>query len=298
MLQLHKALAALFAGCFCTMTFHQLPVLGSALLPRTRPIADAIHASLDGNTVPWAPPNPNMSETLQAEPEPKQVYSLPPELELEISEPMQTTAPPVATFLTTTTVTTATTAPETTVSIQTTTTETTAIPEVTILSEEDAPSEPEEEAAPLDDASLFEIQETWFKAYMDYRTITDTSSVQFSLQQSAWTDARGLRRAGDDYLVAMGTGWLTEGCGERFRITLESGTQFTVMVGDVKADCDTDATHRYRSCGGGANVLEFIVDTQSMSDEARNAGTVSVYPELEGNISEIAKIESESTAIN
>ena len=129
--------------------------------------------------------------------------------------------------------------------------------------------------------------DTWFKAYMDYRTITDTSSPQYAMQQNAWTDANGLRRTGDDYLVAMGTGWLTEGCGDRFQVTLDSGSCFTVTVGDIKADCHTDATRRYRPCAEGANVLEFIVDTPALSAAARTAGTVSVYPELSGNITDI-----------
>ena len=128
---------------------------------------------------------------------------------------------------------------------------------------------------------------------MDYRTITDTSSEQYAIQQNAWTDSHGLRRSCDDYLVAMGTGWLTEGCGDRFQVTLESGSVFTVRVGDIKADQHTDSTHRYRSCADGANVLEFIVETESLSDSARTAGTVSVYPELSGNI---AAIEPISTA--
>ena len=114
---------------------------------------------------------------------------------------------------------------------------------------------------------------------MDYCTITDTDSVQYAMEQNAWTDDRGLRRMADDYLVAMGTGWL------------ESGSEFTVRVGDIKADQHTDKTHRYRSCESGANVLEFIVDTGMLSGEARNAGTVSVYPELSGNITAIVPAE-------
>ena len=85
-------------------------------------------------------------------------------------------------------------------------------------------------------------------------------------------------------LVAMGTGWLESGCGERFAVTLENGSEFTVRVGDIKADQHTDKTHRYRSCESGANVLEFIVDTGMLSGDARNAGTVSVYPSFPGTL--------------
>ncbi len=147
-------------------------------------------------------------------------------------------------------------------------------------------------AIPLKDDGLFLEMETWFKAYMDYRHITDVCSVQYTLQQQAWTDSKGLRRIGGDYLVAMGTGWLETGCGERFLITLEGKKQITIMVGDIKADCDTDSTNRFRWCGGGANVLEFIVDTRYLAEDVKESGTVSTYEELAGNIVEIAKIEN------
>ena len=171
----------------------------------------------------------------------------------------------------------------------------TATATTTIPPETTAATEPETTVAvtstiPESDP-FFQEHETWFKAYMDYRTITDTDSVQYAMEQNAWTDDRGLRRMADDYLVAMGTGWLESGCGERFAVTLENGSEFTVRVGDIKADQHTDKTHRYRSCESGANVLEFIVDTGMLSGEARNAGTVSVYPELSGNITAIVPAE-------
>ena len=39
---------------------------------------------------------------------------------------------------------------------------------------------------------------TEFKTYMDYRTITDTSSAQYDLQQHAYTDSQGIRRVDGD----------------------------------------------------------------------------------------------------
>ena len=74
---------------------------------------------------------------------------------------------------------------------------------------------------------------------MDYRCITDTSSVQYEMQQQAYTDGRGFRKIGDDYCVALGTGF-TSGCGERFIIYLDSGYSFSAVVADVKADMHTD----------------------------------------------------------
>ena len=144
-----------------------------------------------------------------------------------------------------------------------------------------------------DGFAVLQTMETWFKTYMDYRCITDSASIQYQLQQQAWTDEQGLRRIASDYLVAMGTGWLENGCGERFSVTLDTGATFTVQVGDVKADCHTDPTHCYRPCGSGANVLEFIVDTSALDTAVCNAGTISAYPAFSGNIVALTPLDSE-----
>ncbi|MGN1089125.1 MAG: hypothetical protein ACI4Q6_01885 [Huintestinicola sp.] len=133
--------------------------------------------------------------------------------------------------------------------------------------------------------------DTDFKTYMDYRTITDTSSLQYALQEKAYTDSQGIRRIGDDVCVALGTGY-TEGCGERFEITLDSGKEFTVIVGDIKADCHTDSTNRYVELWEGqGDVLEFIVDTKKLDRKVRLMGSVGEYDSYKGNISSIIPIE-------
>lgn len=299
MLQLHKIILPLCAGVFGVMTCHQLPTVSAALFPDTVPIAEAPCIPQTENSDNEA--IPPITEQLPPAPEGASLTLPVPDTMEEV--PVQTTVA-AATPLTSTEKTIVT---ETMEAITETTTKTTDATEETTLEETETTVQetqesdtetntepvpvPEISAEPIDALSLFDTEETWFKAYMDYRTITDTSSQQYALQQEAWTDSQGLRRIGDDYLVAMGTGWLTEGCGERFLITLENGTQFTVMIGDIKADCHTDATRRYRPCESGANVVEFIVDTQCMTAEARDAGTISVYPGMEGNIAEIARLE-------
>lgn len=272
MLQLSKIIASLFAGCFCTWTIQQVPALGETLLPQTHPIPDHIPpVSAAADVLP--------SETLPIPAETAPAISVPPtETRISQTETVSATAAitttcPIATAMTTL-------ISETTVTDSTETETAAASTQTTVQQKFQPETDP-----------FFREHETWFKAYMDYRTITDTESVQYAMQQNAWTDDRGLRRICDDYLVAMGTGWLETGCGERFIVTLESGSVFTVQVGDIKADQHTDETHRYRSCGSGANVLEFIVDTGNLSCEARNAGTVSVYPELSGNITAIVPAE-------
>lgn len=136
--------------------------------------------------------------------------------------------------------------------------------------------------------------DTSFKAYMDYRTITNTTSMQYQLQQEAYTDEYGFRRIGNDYMVALGTRF-AKSCGERFQITLDSGVTFTVVVGDIKQDIHTDATNTYRSVSNGkGNVVEFIIDKEVMPGAVLSLGTISSLG-FEGNVSYISRLGLEQT---
>ena len=137
--------------------------------------------------------------------------------------------------------------------------------------------------------------DTSFKAYMDYRCITNKASDQYKLQLSAWTDDMGLRRVDDYYLVAMGT-YYSDNIGDKFRITLEGDKTFDVMIGDIKADIHTDKNNMYspvyNSDGSfkSANVIEFIIDKQVISKKVKLWGDVSAYDEFVGNIVKIERI--------
>ena len=132
---------------------------------------------------------------------------------------------------------------------------------------------------------------TAFKTYMDYRAITNTQSPQYKLQDSCWTDENGLRRYGDDYVIAVGS-YFADHVGERLEITLDSGEEFTAIVGDFKADSHTDNTHRYTAMSnGGKNVIEFVVDTKQLPRKARQMGDISYIEGFAGDVSEIAICE-------
>ena len=137
--------------------------------------------------------------------------------------------------------------------------------------------------------------DTSFKAYMDYRCITNKASDQYKLQLSAWTDDMGLRRVDNYYLVAMGT-YYSDNIGDKFRITLEGDKTFDVMIGDVKADIHTDKNNMYspvyNSDGSfkSANVIEFIIDKKIISKKVKLWGDVSAYDEFAGNIVKIERI--------
>lgn len=139
--------------------------------------------------------------------------------------------------------------------------------------------------------------DTSFKAYMDYRCITDETSKQWEIQQKAWTDSDGFRRVGEDYLVAMGT-YYTDECGTRFRIIFENDNEITVTVGDIKDNTDTDYRNQYTAVYDSngnfysANVLEFIVDENKIERMSHILGTMGHHDYLEGNIKFIERIET------
>lgn len=141
------------------------------------------------------------------------------------------------------------------------------------------------EALPLPDI------DTSFKTYMDYRAITDTSSAQYELQQEAYTDSDGIRRVGDDVCIAVGSAY-ADNIGDRLEITLESGSTFTAVVGDFKADRDTDSMHMYYPvCEGMGDVTEFIADTSKLDRQVRVSGSIGSIEKYSGCISSIVPIE-------
>lgn len=142
-----------------------------------------------------------------------------------------------------------------------------------------------EEGLPLPDI------DTSFKTYMDYRAITDTSSPQYELQQEAYTDSDGIRRVGDDVCIAVGSAY-ADNIGDRLEITLESGSTFTAVVGDFKADRDTDSKHMYYPvCEGMGDVTEFIADTSKLDRQVRISGSIGSVEKYSGCITSIVPIE-------
>jgi hypothetical protein len=128
--------------------------------------------------------------------------------------------------------------------------------------------------------------------YMDYRTLTDTSSKQWELQQSAWTDWQGFRRIGDDYCVALGT-YYGE-IGDRFRVTTDKGNTYTAIMSDAKGSDAVfyDDVHSwYHYAGNGCNVVEFIVQTEYLPSAVTISGSCGAVDYLSGNIVSIERID-------
>ena len=124
-----------------------------------------------------------------------------------------------------------------------------------------------------------------FKAYMDYRTITNVDSIQYKIQQEAYTDELGFRKYDNYYMVALGTFYSTQ-CGERFIIEFESGVMIRAITGDIKDNSHTNSTHQYTV--NKSNIVEFIVDTNKLNKDTKLRGDVS-YSGLLGKVIKIYK---------
>jgi hypothetical protein len=132
---------------------------------------------------------------------------------------------------------------------------------------------------------------THVKYCTDYRFYNLWYTPHYRLQQVAWTDELGMRRYNNDYLVALGSYYSTN-IGDRFEVTLDTGKTFTVMLADGKWDSDCDENNMYTPCVDyngeyAGNLLEFIMDKYSVSDEMYAYGSLDYYEEFKGSVSKM-----------
>lgn len=112
-----------------------------------------------------------------------------------------------------------------------------------------------------------------FKSYMPYTTITNKSSSQYKLQQQATTGRYGIRTIdGYRYCVAIGTAFKAE-IGTYFDLILENGVVIPCIVGDIKADEHTESNNIITSNNGCLS--EFIIDGTELKREVKRDGDVS-----------------------
>lgn len=136
-------------------------------------------------------------------------------------------------------------------------------------------------------------QNTDWYSYMDLSTITDPTTKQYEHKKYYWLDDQGLWRNGYDYVAAVASSY--GDVGDRLRIITDTGNQYTVFIGDIKNNINTDSSNMYTTVytdnGVFANVVEFIVNIDSLSEEVRYSGNVGKYPNLSGKITTIEKIQ-------
>lgn len=171
---------------------------------------------------------------------------------------------------------------ETTVILETTTEVTTQVEAITVPAETTDVAETiivkqKEKALPSNFGA--------FKSYTDYRCLS-RSGAQWKLQEQAYTDENGLRKIGDAYLVALGSYYGTR-LGEKYIVTLSTGTQFNIILCDVKDNKHTNDTHQYTTTNGC--VIEFYVETETMPRKVKQLGTISALEQFDGTVVSIEK---------
>ena len=110
------------------------------------------------------------------------------------------------------------------------------------------------------------------KSYMPYTAITAKNSPQYKLQCQAHTGNYGIRMVGDRYCVALGS-YYTTTIGQKFDLVLENGTIIPCILGDQKANKDTNSTNQITSHNGCMS--EFIVDSRALNSNAKRMGDIS-----------------------
>ena len=138
-----------------------------------------------------------------------------------------------------------------------------------------------------------------FKAYMSYKKITDKTSNQYRfISEHSYIDTEGFLRYSanveygikeDCYLIALGSFYGTE-IGTVYRITTDLGNVFYGVLGDCKDDKHTDSNNQYTTVGT-YNVVEFIVDTDTLNKDVKYHGSANWYEPLKGNIINIERID-------
>lgn len=111
-----------------------------------------------------------------------------------------------------------------------------------------------------------------FKSYMSYTSITDKTSTQYKVRQLAYTDEYGFRKIEDRYCVAVGTS-ITSTIGTYIDVVLQNGTVIPCVVGDIKADIDTNSDNITTSSNGC--VCEYLVDTKMLPRCIKRTGNIS-----------------------
>lgn len=108
-------------------------------------------------------------------------------------------------------------------------------------------------------------------SYMDYRCITNTSSKQYKLQRRAYTGNYGIRQVKGRYCIAVGSYYTTK-IGTKIDLVLNNGTVVPCILADCKANKHTD---RYNQKTSDGSLVEFVVNTSSLTRMARRMGDIS-----------------------
>lgn len=125
------------------------------------------------------------------------------------------------------------------------------------------------------------------KPYMDYRAITDTSSNQYALLLSSYTDDNGLVMIDGCYAVALGK-WFGE-VGSKYKVTFDNGNEICIIKADEKQTAHTYENNDMYGLNG--HVIEMLVDTDKLDDTAKYTGNCDYIKAVSGTITKIERID-------
>lgn len=114
---------------------------------------------------------------------------------------------------------------------------------------------------------------TGFKSFMDFRTITDSTSKQYKIQSTyAYTGNYGIRMVNDRYCIALGTYYGAE-VGQYVDLVLENDVVIHCVLVEIKADEHTDSNNIVTLHNGC--VTEFVVDSDMLVHNVKIYGDIS-----------------------
>lgn len=121
---------------------------------------------------------------------------------------------------------------------------------------------------------------TEFKPWMDYRTITDKSSRQWSIVRGnkVRVDDDGLMYVDQYLLVALGTKF--GGVGDRLQLKMDTGEIIDVMIADQKQDTHTKNGNGWN--GNNGHIIELVVDSTRLPSDVKRSGSCDAI--LEGKV--------------
>lgn len=121
------------------------------------------------------------------------------------------------------------------------------------------------------------------KTYMDYKTVTDTSTFQYALLNNKKAETKdGFRMYDGYYCIALGS-YYGRAIGTKYYITLSNGRTLRCILGDQKQDRHTDEKNMYAL--KNKDIVEFVVDDIDLP-----GGDVSAVKGFEGSVVSIKRI--------
>lgn len=124
--------------------------------------------------------------------------------------------------------------------------------------------------------------------FLDYRTLTDTSSKQYELQQYAYNGDYGIREVDSCYCVAVSS--MYGNVGDKIKVTTDRGNSYWCIIADIKGYDSVNGWYHVNS-QGAINLIEFVVDSDYIPNECWQMGDMGVLDNIGGNVIKIERID-------